>query len=114
VEVLQEGGAVFLSHIMVAEDGEDGNLLDEIPVRREEATVVVSLLTDRIDHVAGVKDKVRLEAFQQPGDHPLSLAPTSTVVDHGEGKARVLADRGGAEAARQPRPDSAYHPIVVG
>src|SRR5215218_6276166 len=54
VEVLEEGGAVYLSHVVVAEDGVDGNLLDELPVRCEEAPVVVSLLTCRIDHVAHV------------------------------------------------------------
>src|SRR5215208_2726472 len=60
VEVLEEGGAVAPHHVVVAENREQGYSLDEVPVRDEEAAVVVALLACRVDHVACVQDQVRL------------------------------------------------------
>src|SRR5829696_3839465 len=102
VEIVEEGGAIPIPHVVVAEDGKDGHLFDELPVRCEEAPIVVTFLAGRIDHVASVQDQIWLEASQQPGHHPLSLASAAAVADHGEGEAGALAGRSGAEAALQP------------
>jgi hypothetical protein len=82
VEIVEEGGAIPIPHVVVAEDGKDGHLFDELPVRCEEAPIVVTFLAGRIDHVASVQDQIWLEASQQPATTrcplpPLPLSPTT-------------------------------------
>src|SRR5215217_6352254 len=56
MEVFEEGGAVPLPHVVVAEDREKRHSLDEVSVGSEEAAVVVALLACRVDQVARVQD----------------------------------------------------------
>src|SRR5919107_1338968 len=113
VEILEKGGAIPLSHVVVAEDRKDGHILDEVFIWREEASIVVAFLAARVYHVARVQDEIRPQAFQKSCHCVLPLTPATAVADHGEGKAGVLAIGGGTEAARRRCPADTLHPVVV-
>ncbi len=87
MEGFEEGGAIPLPHVVVAEDRENGHRLDEVSVRSEEAAVVVALLAGWVDDVTRVQDQIRPQAFQQRGYCQLSLPPAATVAHHREAEA---------------------------